>query len=130
MKCLKKWVLPLTIGLIFCAALCAYVAWFCVPAFEGKFTKAADTYELEIQTMTGTDLHTMELKKGDVLQIQFETAKGYLYMEIKAPDGTTVYRGHGRATKVFSLEIQKDGVYTINVEARRAKGNIAVTTGK
>ena len=31
------------------------------------------TYVLETQMMTGTDLHTMELKEGDVLQLQFET---------------------------------------------------------
>lgn len=31
------------------------------------------------------DLHTLELHEGDVLQIQFETEKGALYTEIKAP---------------------------------------------
>ena len=44
--------------------------------------------------MNGTDLHTLELQTGDVLQIQFETLKGSLYMEIKAQDGTTVYSGN------------------------------------
>ena len=122
----KKWLLPFTIILIFCAALCAVVVWFYVPTFKGNVIKDADAYELEIQTMTGTDLHTMELKEGDVLQIQFETVKGSMYMEIKAPDGTTVYHGNGTETKIFSLEIQEDGVYTIAVEARRAKGNICV----
>ena len=43
--------------------------------------------------MNGTDLHTPELQEGDVLQIRFETVKGELYMEIKAPNGTTIYRG-------------------------------------
>lgn len=122
----KKWWLPFTVVLIFCVALCAVVSWFCVPTFNGNVIKNADAYKLEIQTMTGTDLHTMELKEGDVLQIQFETEKGSMYMEIKAPDGSSVYRGNGKATKGFSLEIQKDGVYTIAVEARRAKGNISV----
>ena len=73
MKHSKKRVLMITIVLIFCAALYAVVAWFCVPTFEGTVIKNAGAYELEIQTMTGTDLHTMELKEGDVLQLQFET---------------------------------------------------------
>ena len=130
MKHSKKRVLMITIVLIFCAALYAVVAWFCVPTFEGTVIKNAGAYELEIQTMTGTDLHTMELKEGNVLQIQFETVKGDMYMEIKAPDGTAIYRGNGKETKFFSLEIQKDGVYTIVVEARRAKGNICVDLQK
>ena len=76
--------------------------------------------------MNGTDLHTLELHEGDVLQIQFETVKGSLYMEIKAPDGTTIYRGNGKETTEFTLNIRESGVYTIVVQARHAKGTIHV----
>ena len=44
--------------------------------------------------MHGTDQHTLDLQKGDVLQIQFETVKGSMDMEIKAPDGTIIYSGN------------------------------------
>ena len=76
--------------------------------------------------MNGTDLHTLELHEGDVLQIEFETEKGELYMEIKAPDGTAVYRGNGKETTDFAVNIRESGVYTIVVEARRAKGTIHI----
>ena len=76
--------------------------------------------------MNGTDLHTLELSRGDVLQIQFETEKGNLYMEIKAPDGTAVYRGNGKETTDFTVNIRESGVYTVVVEARHAKGTIHV----
>ena len=45
-------------------------------------------------------------------------------MEIKAPDGTTVYCGNGKETTFFTVNIRESGVYTIAVEARHAQGTI------
>ena len=94
--------------------------------FTGSRVKNPDAYLLDIEKMNGTDLHTLELCEGDVLQIRFETEKGALYMEIKAPDGTTVYRGNGKETTEFTVNIRESGVYTVVVEARRAQGTIHV----
>ena len=94
--------------------------------FTGSRVKNPDAYLLDIEKMNGTDLHTLELQEGDVLQIEFETEKGELYMEIKAPDGTAVYRGNGKETTDFAVNIRESGVYTIVVEARHAKGTIHV----
>ena len=94
--------------------------------FTGSRVKKPDAYLLDIEKMNGTDLHTLELHEGDVLQIEFETEKGELYMEIKAPDGTTVYRGNGKETTDFTVNIRESGVYTVVVEARHAKGIIHV----
>ena len=93
-------------------------------SFSGSRVKNPDAYLLDIEKMNGTDLHTLELCEGDVLQIQFETEKGDLYMEIKAPDGTAVYRGIGKETTAFTVNIRESGVYTVVVEPRRAKGTI------
>ena len=94
--------------------------------FTGSRVKNPDAYLLDIEKMNGTDLHTLELRKGDVLQIQFETEKGTLYMEIKAPDGTTLYCGNGKETTDFTVNIRESGIYTIVVEARHAKGTIHI----
>ena len=94
--------------------------------FTGSRVKNPDAYLLDIQRMNGTDLHTLELYKGDVLQIEFETKKGALYMEIKAPDGTAIYRGNGKETTDFTVNIRESGVYTIVVEARHARGTIHI----
>ena len=94
--------------------------------FTGSRVKNPDAYLLDIERMNGTDLHTLELHEGDVLQIQFETVKGEMYMEIKAPDGTAVYRGNGKETTDFTINIGEGGVYTVVVEARRAKGTIHI----
>ena len=94
--------------------------------FTGSRVKNPDAYLLDIEKMNGTDLHTLELQEGDVLQIEFETEKGELYMEIKAPDGTAAYRGNGKETTDFTVNIRESGVYTVVVEARHAKGIIHV----
>ena len=94
--------------------------------FTGSRVKNPDAYLLDIKKMNGTDLHTLELHAGDVLQVRFETVKGSLYMEIKAPDGTTLYRGNGRETTESSVKISESGVYTIVAEARHAKGTIQI----
>ena len=94
--------------------------------FTGSRVKNPDAYLLDIQRMNGTDLHTLELQKGDALYIQFETEKGKLHLEIKAPDGTAVYRGNGKEITNFTVNIRERGVYTIVVEARHAKGIIHI----
>lgn len=95
-------------------------------SFTGSRVKNPDAYLLDIAKMNGTDLHTLDLCEGDILQIQFETKKGSLYMEIKAPDGSSIYRGNGKETTDFTVNIRESGVYTIVVEARHAKGSIHV----
>ena len=94
--------------------------------FTGSRVKNPDAYLLDIERMNGTDLHTLELQTGDVLQIQFETVKGSLYMEIHASDGSVIYRGNGKAATEFTVNIPESGVYSVVVEARRAKGTIHV----
>ena len=121
------------IGLILLLAVGVAVFLFCDnrEGFTGSRVKNPDAYLLDIQRMNGTDLHTLELREGDILEIQFETWKGSLYLEIKAPDGTAVYCGNGKETTHFTVNIPQDGVYAVIVEARHAKGIIHVrATGK
>ena len=94
--------------------------------FTGSRVKNPDAYLLDIERMNGTDLHTMELHGGDALRVRFETEKGTLYTEIKAPDGTAIYRGNGKETTACTVNIPEDGVYTVLVEARHAKGTIHI----
>ena len=94
--------------------------------FAGDRTAAPDSYMLDIQYMTGADLHTLELREGAALAIRFQTAKGSLHMEIRAPDGDVLYSGNGKGATDFTVNIPKDGAYSVRVEARRAKGKIHI----
>ena len=121
----KKAVL-LVLPLLFLLGVASFLFFYNQEVFTGNRIKNPDAYLLDIERMNGTDLHTLELHEGDVLQIQFETVKGSLYMEIKAPDGTAIYRGNGKETTDFTVNIRESGVYTIVVEARHARGTIHI----
>ena len=116
----------IVLSLLLLAGIAVFLFCYNLEGFTGSRVKNPDAYLLDIEKMNGTDLHTLELSRGDVLQIQFETEKGNLYMEIKAPDGTAVYRGNGKETTDFTVNIRESGVYTVVVEARHAKGTIHV----
>lgn len=123
----KKGMAILTgLSLLLLAGITAFLFLHKQVSFTGSRVKNPDAYLLDIEKMNGTDLHTLALREGDILQIQFETEKGSLYMEIKAPDGTTIYRGNGKETTDFTVNIRESGVYTVTVEARRAKGTIHI----
>ena len=104
----------------------AFVIVYNQKGFVGDRAAAPDSYRLEIERMTGSDMHTLKLNAGDTLGIQFETAKGSLYMEIKAPDGTTLYTGNGKGKTDFTVNIPESGMYSVHVKAHHAKGRIHI----
>ena len=120
----------IALPLLLLAGLAMALTRYNQESFTGSRVKNPDAYLLDIQRMNGTDLHTLELHEGDVLQVHFETVKGALYMEIKAPDGTAVYRGNGKEITDFTVNIRESGVYAVVVEARHAKGTIHVQCTK
>lgn len=122
--------LPMVLLLLFLAGGAVFLFCYNQEGFTGSRVKNPDAYLLDIEKMNGTDLHTLELREGDVLQIRFETVKGALYMEIKAPDGTAIYRGNGKETTDFTVNIPESGVYTVVVQARHAKGSLHVQLTK
>lgn len=96
------------------------------PGFTGSRVANPDSYTLDIVRMHGTDRHTLELNAGDVLQIHFETEKGSLHLEITAPDGTVLYAGNGKEASDFTINIPKDGTYSVTVKAKHAKGILRI----
>ena len=122
----SKGLLSVGLSLLLIVGTAVFLFFSNQEGFTGSRVKNPGAYLLDIQRMNGTDLHALELRKSDILQIHFETEKGSLYMEIKAPDGTSLYRGNGKETTDFTVNIRESGVYTIVVEARHAKGSIHV----
>lgn len=116
----------IAVALLFLAGLAMVLPRYNQESFSGSRVKNPDAYLLDIKKMNGTDLHTLELQEGDVLQIHFETVKGEMYMELKAPDGLCLYRGNGKETTDFTVNIRESGVYAVLVEARHAKGTIHI----
>lgn len=113
-----------------CVLLLSLAGCMSTSTFDGSSAKNADSYKLDVKTMNCTDAHTLELNQGDTLQIQFETVKGSLSMEITAPDGTAIYQGDGTEATQFTLNIPADGAYTISVEGKKAQGSIHIDVEK
>lgn len=124
MKNRRRIRIGLSLALLVFAGAAVFLFCYNQEGFTGSRVKNPDAYLLDIQRMHGTDLHTLELHRGDVLQIRFETIKGSLHMEVNAPDGTTIYRGNGKGVTEFTVTIPEDGVYPVVVAARHAKGTI------
>ena len=122
----SKAVMLFGLPVLLVAGYALYLLRLMQPGFNGSRVKNPDAYLLDIQTMNGTDQHSLELRQGDRLQIRFETEKGALTMAITGPDGTELYSGNGRETTDFRLNIPESGVYTITVQAQRAKGIIQI----
>ena len=122
----SKGLLSVGLSLLLIAGAAVFLFSYNQEGFTGSRVKNPGAYLLDIQRMNGTDLHALELRKSDILHIQFETEKGSLYMEIKAPDGTSVYQGNGREATDFTVNIPESGVYAVVVEARHAKGTIHI----
>ena len=94
--------------------------------FDGNKTKNPDSYILEIEKMNGTDEHTLSLKSGDKLAVEFVTEKGSLEMKITSPSGEIIYEGNGTEATNFTLTVNEDGNYVVFVKATNAKGKIGV----
>ena len=122
----RKTAVIIVLPLLLLAGLAVLLSCCNQESFTGSRVKNPDAFLMDIEKMNGTDLHTLDLHRGDVLQVRFETVKGSMYMEIKAPDGTTVYCGNGKETTDFTVNIPESGIYTIVVEARHAKGTVHI----
>ena len=72
-----------TVVMLLCLALgfAVFAAACTENNFVGKREAASKFYCLDIESMSGSDIHNMELNKGDTLVILFETEKGSLHME-------------------------------------------------
>ena len=123
---MKRKIVIITILLFLVLGFAAFSIVCSQKEFTGSRAANSDSYMLDIERMNGTESHTLDLSAGDNLQIQFETEKGSMYMEIKAQNGTVMYAGNGKGAEDFTLNISESGVYTVMVEARRAKGTIHI----
>lgn len=94
--------------------------------FVGNRIVDTDAYRLDIDYMTGSDCSAMELKSGDTLAVYFETVRGSIYMQIEAPDKTTLYSGNGKDVTEFTANVSESGTYSIYVEAHHAKGTVHI----
>ena len=73
----------MVLPLLVLAEIAVFLSCFDREGFTSSRVKKPDAYLLDIERMNGTDLHTLELREGDVLQIQFETERCFYFFPIE-----------------------------------------------
>ena len=78
---MKRWskAIFIALPLLILAGVAIFLFCYNQDGFTGSRVKNPDEYLLDIEKMNGTDLHTLELREGDTLQIEFETVKGLYF---------------------------------------------------
>lgn len=117
----KFFILTLTL-LTAAAALCGCAQ----ESFVGSCEKSSTGYVAEFERMNGSDSHVLALKRGDVLNVRFTVDRGSMRLTI-ASGSSVLYAGNGTAASDFTLNIPRDGKYTVTLEARNAAGRISIT---
>lgn len=123
---MKRKVLAISLFLFYTLGSVVFLTACGQRRFIGNHVVEDSFYRLDIDRMTGTDQVTMELGAGDTLAVQFETVKGFIYMEIKEPNENILYAGNGKGITEFTVNLSESGTYFIYVKAHHAKGNIYI----
>ena len=123
---MKRKVLAISLFLFYTLGSVVFLTACGQRRFIGNHVVEDSFYRLDIDRMTGTDQVTMELGADDTLAVQFETVKGFIYMEIKEPNESILYAGNGKGITEFTVNLFESGTYFIYVKAHHAKGTVYI----
>lgn len=98
--------------------------------FNGERIKNPDSYILVFDRMNQSDSHTLSLKEGEGLCVEFAIEKGRVDLVVENSHGSVIYRGNKIDSGIFDLIIPADGDYTILVNAKNAKGFIMASVSE
>ena len=82
---MKRKVLAISLFLFYTLGSVVFLTACGQRRFIGNHVVEDSFYRLDIDRMTGTDQVKMELGADDTLAVQFETVKGFIYMEVLFP---------------------------------------------
>ena len=123
---MKQKVRNITLALFCILASAVFLTACDSRCFVDNCAVAPDAFRLDIDRLIGTNKFTMELTAGDTLEIQFTATKGFMQMEIKEPDGDTLYASNGKGVSNFTVNISESGTYSIYVKVHHAKGTVYI----
>ncbi|WP_300276131.1 hypothetical protein [Peptacetobacter sp.] len=94
--------------------------------FIGNRIANNDEFILDYESFNGSNKHNLELKKGDTIESRIDNKKGKIDVKIlKEGNKTPIYEGKNIPISKFSVDVDTDGLYEINVIAKKAKGSIS-----
>lgn len=93
--------------------------------FNGTVEKTPDSFVLDFSKMDKEDAHQFEMKKGDAITVGFGIEKGDVDITIGKTADNLIYEGNDVDKGAYTININSDGVYTVIVKAKNAKGFVA-----
>jgi len=93
--------------------------------FDGTRTGLANRFVLDFNILNKTFTHTMDLSKGDIVDVEIEKEKGELDISVTDSENNVVYKGDNASTIKFSLVISKDDEFLFEVTGRKAAGSVS-----
>lgn len=119
------------IGVVALIALVAVIVFFWPKQqFAGSKLKNSDCYRLDMEYMYEKDQHEISCQKDDKLHCSFQIEKGRVDIYIRAFDGEVIYQGNNIQSADFIVSINREGIYIIEVNGKKAEGAIVVQLEK
>lgn len=125
MKRKKKWIIIVIVVLLINVAMFFWVAN--KKEMVGERINNPDLYSVTFERMNMDESNMMDLKAGDVLEVEYDIEKGHVAMSIGIDKEEPIYTGKGLDKGSFTLNINKDGEYRVYVSVLQAQnGRIVI----
>lgn len=122
---MKKW---LCVILAVAAALSVFfILRHQAPTFQGSRVKNSDCYELDCQSFSGQDEHTLSLPTGERIRVQVQVNKGSLQVTVGMEGHAPIYRSNGMETGTFEVEVPESGDYQMTLTGSGFAGTVSFT---
>ena len=122
-KMMKKSTLVIfTILVIFLLSIC----------FVSKNAKSVECvadnenhYNMQFENLNAMYTHDFVMEQGEKIQVHIEMETGDIKVKIQRKEDVPIYEGNGDVADDFIVNILEDGVYTVSITGRYAKGSVS-----
>lgn len=111
--------------LIFCASVLIISMSACGGDFDGSRMGNENEFIMEYRVLNTTDTQELTAKAGDTIRAEITAKRGSLSIKIQKDGAEPIYERDGiSVSNEFEVEVAEDGVYTVEVTGKRAKGSV------
>ena len=120
---IKRYVLTTVTVLIVSTLLCACAQG---AAFNGNMTRDKDHFDMTFEILNTSYSHELEMKEGEALEVTVDVESGDLSLLIQKDDDKPIYQGNRIESAKFQVGIETEGIYTLIVTGKKARGHVIV----
>lgn len=123
--------------IVFAIIIIAAVLSVCIARLEKQADRGFDSvkgegnYQLYGRLWTGTDEHSMPLRAGERIHIEWSLQAGAIDISVAMPEHAAIYKADGVSFKTnpdasFDVVIPESGDYVIRISTKEATGTVGV----